>query len=142
MIIDKDLEFSNKQTVAINIGNVASTNVIDLIKLGIARGTPVKVLVQMTTALDSGNDGATLQAKLQTHDDADFGAAVDLIDTGAVAQATCVAGYKLIEIDLPWNNCLEFVRIYYTVGTSNATAGNVQACLILDTQTNKQSVWA
>ena len=142
MIIDKNLEMSNKQTLAISVGNVASSDVIDLVKAGIGRGTPVKVLCQITTDLDSEADNTTLLVKLQTCAAEDFGSnVVDLVTTAALAQTVCVAGYKPIECYLP-ENTLQYLRMYYTIGVADCSAGNIEAGLIIDNQSNKQSVWA
>ena len=139
MILDKDLLCSDDQTLAFNIGNAASTNVIDLAKAGVGRGEPVKVFCQMTANFDSTGDTGTLQVKLQTDSDEAFGSAVDLVDTGALAQATCVKGYRPIDIYLP-NNVKRYVRFYYTIGTANGTGGTITAGLQLDQQTNEDPV--
>lgn len=139
MILDKDLLCSDDQTLAFNVGNVASTNVIDLAKAGVGRGEPIKVFCQMTADFDSTGDTGTLQVKLQTDSDEAFGSAVNLVDTGALAQATCVKGYRPIDIYLP-NNVKRYVRFYYTVGTANGTGGTITAGLQLDQQTNKDPV--
>lgn len=139
MIQDKDLLCSDDQTLAFNIGNAASSNVIDLAKAGVGRGEPIKVFCQLTTDFDSAGDTGTLQVKLQTDSDDAFGTAVDLVDTGALAQATCVAGYRPIDIYLP-NNVKRYVRFYYTVGTANGSGGTITAGLQLDQQTNKDPV--
>ena len=139
MILDKDLLCSDDQTLAFNVGNVASSNVIDLAKAGVGRGEPIKVFCQMTADFDSTGDTGTLQVKLQTDSDEAFGSAVNLVDTGALAQATCVKGYRPIDIYLP-NNVKRYVRFYYTVGTANGTGGTITAGLLLDQQTNEDPV--
>lgn len=139
MILDKDLLCSEDQTLAFNVGNVASSNVIDLAKAGVGRGEPIKVFCQMTADFDSTGDTGTLQVKLQTDSDEAFGSAVNLVDTGALAQATCVKGYRPIDIYLP-NNVKRYVRFYYTVGTANGTGGTITAGLLLDQQTNEDPV--
>lgn len=139
MIQDKELLCSDDQTLAFNIGNAASTNVIDLAAAGVGRGEPVKVFCQMTASFDSTGDTGTLQVKLQTDSDEAFGTVEDLVDTGALAQATCVKGYRPIDIYLP-NNVKRYVRFYYTIGTANGTGGTITAGLQLDQQTNKDPV--
>ena len=140
MMLDNDLLCSDDQTLAFNIGNAASTNVIDLTKVGLGRGEPIKVFCQMTADFDSSGDTGTLQIKLQTDSAAAFNvASVDLVDTGALAQATVVKGYRPIDIYLP-NNVKRYLRFYYTVGTANGTGGTITAGLILDQQTNDDPV--
>lgn len=143
MIIDHDLEMSDDQTLAFNIGSAASTNVVDLVKAGIGRGTPVQVLCQLTADFDSSGDTGTLQVKLQTCASEDFSSTTvyTLVDTGALAQATCVKGYKPIDCALP-DNVLQYLRLYYTIGTANGSGGTIEGGLVLDKQSNKQSVWA
>ena len=93
----------------------------------------------MTANFDSTGDTGTLQVKLQTDSDEAFGSAVNLVDTGALAQATCVKGYRPIDIYLP-NNVKRYVRFYYTIGTANGTGGTITAGLQLDQQTNEDPV--
>ena len=140
MILDKDLLCSDDQTLAFNIGNAASSNLIDLAKVGYGRGEPIKVFCQMTADFDSAGDAGTVQIKLQTDSAEGFNvAAVDLVDTGALAQATLVKGYRPIDIYLP-NNVKRYLRFYYTVGSANGSGGTITAGLILDQQTNEDPV--
>lgn len=140
MIVDKELLCSEDQTLAFNIGNAASTNYIDLQKAGFGKGEPIKVFCQLTADFGSTGNTGTLQVKLQS--DSNTGFATNLIshvDTGAVAQATCVKGYRPIDVYLPLN-CQRYVRFYYTIGTANGTGGTISAGLLLDQQTNKDPV--
>ena len=140
MILDKDLLCSDDQTLAFNIGSAASTNVIDLAKVGLGRGEPIKVFCQLTADFDSTGDGASLEIKLQTDSAEAFNvASVDLADTGAVVQATMVKGYRPIDIYLP-NNVKRYLRFYYTITNANGTGGTVTAGLMLDQQTNEDPV--
>lgn len=140
MIIDNDLLFSDDQTLAFNIGNAASTSYIDLQALGVGPGQPIKVFCQITADFDSSGDTGTVEFFLQCHEDSSFSTnTINLVDTGAIAQATLVAGYRPIDIYLP-NNCERYVRMYYTVATANGSGGTVTAGLILDQQTNKDPV--
>lgn len=140
MIFDNELLCSDDQTLAFNIGNAASSNVIDLAKAGVGRGEPIKVFCQITADFDSTGDTGTLQVKFQS--DSDEGMATSLVthvDTGALAQATCVKGYKPIDIYLP-NDVQRYIRFYYTIGTANGTGGTITAGLIMDQQTNDDPV--
>lgn len=139
MILDKDLLCSDDQTLAINIGSVASTNVIDLAKAGVGRGEPIKVFCQMTEAFACTTPGATVAVKLQTDDNADFSSPTDLITSATLTSATAVAGYRPIDTALP-SNVEQYIRFYYTVATQNATGGKITAGLLLDQQTNEDPV--
>lgn len=139
MILDKDLLCSDDQTLAINIGSVASTNAIDLAKAGVGRGEPIKVFCQMTEAFACTTPGATVAVKLQTDDNADFSSPTDLITSATLTSATAVAGYRPIDTALP-SNVEQYIRFYYTVATQNATGGKITAGLLLDQQTNEDPV--
>lgn len=139
MIQDKDLLCSDDQTLAINIGSVASTDVIDLAKAGVGRGEPIKVFCQMTEAFACTTPGATVAVKLQTDDNADFSSPTDLITSATLTSATAVAGYRPIDTALP-SNVEQYIRFYYTVATQNATGGKITAGLLLDQQTNEDPV--
>ena len=139
MILDKDLLCSDDQTVGINTGSVASTNVIDLAKAGVGRGEPIKVFCQMTEAFACTTPGATLVVKLQTDDNADFSSATDLITSATLTSDTAVKGYRPIDTYLP-SNVEQYIRFYYTVATQNATGGKITAGLLLDQQTNEDPV--
>ena len=139
MILDKDLLCSDGQSVAINIGSVASTNVIDLAKAGVGRGEPIKVFCQMTEAFACTTPGATIAVKLQTDDNEDFLSATDLITSATLTSATAVKGYRPIDTALP-SNVEQYIRFYYTVATQNATGGKITAGLLLDQQTNEDPV--
>lgn len=139
MILDKDLLCSDDQTVGINTGSVASTNVIDLAKAGVGRGEPIKVFCQMTEAFACTTPGATVAVKLQTDDNADFSSPTDLITSATLTSATAVAGYRPIDTALP-SNVEQYIRFYYTVATQNATGGKITAGLLLDQQTNEDPV--
>lgn len=139
MILDKDLLCSDNQTLAINIGSVASTHLIDLAKAGVGRGEPVKVFCQMTEDFACDTAGATVAVKLQTDDNADFSSPTDLITSATLTSATAVAGYRPIDVYLP-SNVERYIRFYYTVATQNASGGSITAGLLLDQQTNKDPV--
>ncbi len=141
MILDKELLCSDNQTLAFNIGNAASTNVIDLAQAGVGRGEPIKVFCQITDDFDSAGDAGTLQIKFQSdaNEGFDSGATTDHVDTGAVAQATLVEGYRPIDIYLPLN-VKRYVRFYYTIASANGLAGTITAGLMLDQQTNTDPV--
>ena len=139
MITDHELLCSEDQTVGINTGSVASTNVIDLAKAGVGRGEPIKVFCQMTEAFACTTPGATVAVKLQTDSDEAFGSATDLVATAALTSDTAVKGYRPIDTYLP-SNVEQYIRFYYTVATQNATGGKITAGLLLDQQTNEDPV--
>lgn len=139
MILDKDLLCSDDQTLAFNIGTVVSTNVVDLRKAGMGRGTPVEVFAQLTSDFDSTGDGGTLKVICQTSAAEAMSDPVTHADTGALAQATCVKGYKPVSMKLP-SNALRYLRFSYVIATANGTGGTITAGLLLDQQTNEDPV--
>jgi len=125
MLFDLENGFSNKQAIT---GSAASTNVI---KAGgalkeIAFGTPIPLRIQVV------EDFATctsVEFKVQTATDEGFTTPVDLATSGAVAVANLKAGYVAPILYMPKGN-LGYLRLYYTVTGSNATAGKVTAGIV------------
>ena len=133
MILDKQNLMSEDQAVTVS---AASTNVIDLGAVDATAPTPNlrlghlgRVLVQVTA------DFATctsIAAKVQVSADAAFTAPKDVISGGAVAVASALAGKKLLDVQLPEEADLRYLRVYYTVAGSAATAGTVVAAITRD----------
>lgn len=153
MILDGLLQFDSAVSLAIGAGTQASTNVIDL---GVASGIPssangggardmgigddpaLKFVVQVTTTFTSGG-AATLAVALQGAIDNGSGvpAAFSTWWTSPTyALATLNAGSRLFDMDMPRPPdgiaIPRFLRLLYTVGTTNFTAGNVSAYLVID----------
>ena len=132
MIMDKQLMMSDAQAIT---ATAVSTNVIDLGAAGVAEGHPLRVLAQVVT------DFATLtslQCDVQTSVDAAFSSPVVLQgDSLALASSGLVAGEKFTLGTLSGNKVLRYIRLNYTVTGSNATAGAIDATLVLDDQTNE-----
>ena len=109
--------------------DAASTNVICLTKgplKEVAFGTPIPFRIQVT------EDFATLTSlefKIQTASDAAFTSPVTLYTSGAIAAASLKAGYVASVNDIPKGN-LGYLRVYYDVTGSNATAGKVTAGVV------------
>lgn len=153
MILDGLLQFDSAVSLAIGAGTQASTNVIDL---GVASGIPssangggardmgigddpaLKFVVQVTNTFTSGG-AATLAVALQGAIDNGSGvpAAFSTWWTSPTyALATLNAGSRLFDMDMPRPPdgiaIPRFLRLLYTVGTTNFTAGNVSAYLVID----------
>jgi len=118
MILDKQALFSDSQAIT---ASAASTNVIDSSTDKISFGTPVEVLTQVDIAFATLS---TLTIDLQTSVDEAFTSPVTLDTTGAIPVASLVAGYRVKQKFLPKGN-LGYLRKYYTVAGSNATAGKI-----------------
>lgn len=153
MILDALLQFDNAASLAIGAGTQASTNVIDL---GITSGIPssangggardigigddpaMKLLVQVTTTFTSGG-AATLAVALQGAVDNGGGAPAAFSTwwtSPTYALATLNAGSRLLDMDMPRPPdgiaIPRYLRLLYTVGTTNFTAGNVSSYIVLD----------
>jgi len=134
MIFDKENLFSEDQEV---LATAASTNIIDLGADDSAAPTAnekgdIKVLVQVTTTYASGT---SVQAALQTDDNAGFSSAASLVTTAAIAVESLTAGYQFAIMSVPRNLAERYLRMYYTV-VGTPTAGNITAGLVFDVQTN------
>lgn len=126
MLYDLENLFSNNQAVT---ADAASTNVIKITNgqlKEVAYGTPIPLRIQVT------EDFATLtslEIKVQTATDAAFTSPVTLATTGAVAAADLKAGYVAPINFIPKGN-LGYMRLYYDVTGSNATAGKITAGIV------------
>lgn len=133
MIIDKTLEFSVAQAVT---ADAASTNVIDLgadRDLGVTDGLYIETLVN--TVFDSAGEAATLTISLQTDSVENFASPTTLYSSGAITEATLVAGYRPVRIKLP-QVTERYLRLYYDAGTEDFTGGAISAWL-----TDNRQAW-
>lgn len=133
MIFDSTNLFSDAQAIT---ASAASTNVIDLGATGtpkhaanaitrdIGKGSPIQLRVQVTTAFATLT---SLTVGIQTDDNEAFSSATTVLSSPAVAVADLVAGYVFPLVVIPRGTLERYVRLYYTVAGTNATAGNVTA---------------
>ena len=119
MLLDAQSLFSDAQAIT---ATAASTNVV---KFGKGEFTFVPLLIQVV------EDFATLTSltiKVQTATDEAFTTAVDLA-SATIAAADLTAG-KVAPINYIPSGNLGYIRIYYTVTGSNATAGKITAGVV------------
>ena len=139
MLIDSQNEFSDDQTLAIAVGDQASSNLVDLsVDRDIGKGEPVPLLVQITDDATSGGAG-TLQVLVQSDGDVAFGSPSVLYTSEVIALATLVAGYKFLINFVPRAN-ERYVRVLYRIGTADLTGGTVHASMGSEDQTNLVNV--
>lgn len=122
MLLDNTLVFSEAQAVT---ASAASTNIVDQKAAGDAYGA-LWVVAKVVDA-----DFATLTSLtvgVQTDSASNFSSAVTLASSGAIAAAALTEGEFICCFRLP-ADCKRYIRLYYTVGGSNATAGKVTAFL-------------
>lgn len=118
MILDADLLFSNKQAVT---ATATSTNVIDLGAAGDAIGQELTIHVVVDTAFATL---ASLAVSLETS--ADGSTWTTVLSGPAVPRARLTKGANIFCVRVP-QGLSRYVRMKYTVGGSNATAGKVTA---------------
>lgn len=135
MFVDADLVLSDAQAIT-STNATASTNVIDLNVTGRKIRSDAKLVCMVNTTFDSTEEDATLTVVLETDDDEAFGSATTLWTSATIAEATLVAGYKLLERELgDYEGFLErYVRLTYQCGTHAMTSGKVDAYIVLDRQ--------
>jgi hypothetical protein len=152
MILDGLLQFTGTagtvSTDSPTTGTQQSTNVIDLVNardMGIGDDPALKLMVVIQTTFASGT---SLELQLQGAPDNGSGAPgsyTTMWDSGAIAEASLVAGRYLANIDMPRTLLAtpsnpsaaqalpRFLRLQYvTVGTH--TAGQLYGFLVLDRQ--------
>ncbi|RAI15332.1 MAG: hypothetical protein DKM22_04270 [Candidatus Melainabacteria bacterium] len=122
MILDEQALFSKEQAVT---ASAASTNVIK-VNGDIGKGEPVEILAQVVAAFATCT---SVKVGVQTDDAENFSNAVTLAETGAIAVASLVAGYKFPIKFLP-KGIKKYLRLYYTVAGSNATTGKITAGIV------------
>lgn len=101
-----------------------------------AKGPLKEVHIRIRTGFTTGASG-TVQFRIQTDSTNAFGSPTTIYDSGAIAAATLVAGYRLPVIALPIGVNERYVRILYTVATGTVAAGVIDAELVTQgVQTN------
>lgn len=118
MILDADLLFSNKQAVT---ATATSTNEIDLGAAGDAIGQELTIHVVVDTAFATLT---SLAVSLETS--ADGSTWTTVLSGPAVPRASLTKGASIFCVRVP-QGLSRYVRMKYTVGGSNATAGKVTA---------------
>jgi len=123
-MIDAKLIFSEAQAITAS----AASNVLNM---GVANANlgdaPLKVSLIVEETFDSTNDTATLTIALQ-HYATDFGGTAVLVQGAkhAISATTLIKGVYLPEFAIPKEH-LQYLRLYYTVGTENFSAGKLTA---------------
>ena len=118
MILDADLLFSNKQAVT---ATAESTNTLDLGVAGDAIGQELTIHVVVDTAFATLT---SLTVSLETSaNNSDW---TTVLSGPAIARASLTKGASIFCVRVP-QGLSRYVRMKYTVGGSNATAGKVTA---------------
>lgn len=152
MILDALLQFDSAVNLALGVGTINSTNVLDLGLLGIPTSASgggardigmgedpmMKLFSVVTTAFTSGGAG-TLALTLQGAADNGSGAPSTYTTywtSPTYALATLAGGAELANIDMPkvpaGAAVPRFLRMQYIIGGATMTAGIVQSELVID----------
>lgn len=141
MIFDKTLQFSDAQAIT---ADAASTNILDLLATGtpyghaaalkrdLGKGVRVPLLVQVVEAFATLT---SLTIILQGSVDEAFTSPVTIHTSPAIPVATLVAGYQLPIDFFPRGTIYRYLRMYYDVTGSSATAGKITAGVVAAVQT-------
>jgi hypothetical protein len=142
MITDSLWNFTGVTPGQAITATAVSTNVVDLGALGSIPGNPsagtavrdlgkgelIRLLCQVTV------DFATLTSlivAIQGATDEAFTSPQTIVASQAIPVASLVAGYKFAGLDfVPRNFIFRYIRLNFTVGGSNATAGRVFATAV------------
>jgi len=144
MLTDALTTLSNSQAIT---ATAASSSVIDLgaggtpkpghtvaLTRDLVKGTKIKFRCQVTETFLTLTD---LTVALQADNDEAFGSATTVLASAAIPLATLVAGYVFWGFDIVPRGITErYLRAYYTVGGSSATAGKIFAAVTLANQDN------
>ncbi len=135
--------FSLNQAIT---ASAASTSSIDLgatgtpspghttaLKRDIGRGNKVNIRVQVTETFLTLT---SLAVSIETDTDTAFGSIATVLKTEAIPVADLVAGYVFNLEYIPRNTDERYLRLYYTVAGSNATAGKIFAAVVVASQDN------
>jgi len=142
MLLDENTLFSEDQAVT---ATAASTNYMDLGAPATVPGAPAALVrligganeiplhVQVTEDFASLT---SLTVSIEVDDNTSFSSARTVAATAAIPVAELVAGYITSLTVLPHTIDERYMRLKYTVGGSNATAGKVNASIAAGLQTN------
>lgn len=135
MILDERLEFADALSCVANVGNAILGDVIDLgatpTLRDIGNGEPLYLVIQVDTAITGTT--STVQWQLASDSTANLATSKTVhLDTGAIAEATLVAGYTKVYA-LPAEATYErYLGIWQTVAVNNLSAGKVNIFLTHD----------
>lgn len=130
MIQDKKLMFSDSQAIT---ATADSTNILDLGAHGDDIQRELTLFVQFRGTVESNGD-STLVITLNTDDalnagGTDLAADNTLWTSASIAKTALTDGAMLVKMPLP-PGIQRYLRLTYTVGTANLTAGAIDAGLI------------
>jgi hypothetical protein len=135
MWLDERTEFADALSCVANVGNAILGDVIDLgatpTLRDLGNGEPIYLVIQVDTAITGTT--STVQWQLVSDSAAALTTSKTIhADTGAIAEATLVAGYTKV-LPLPAEALYErYLGIWQTVAVNNLSAGKVNIFLATD----------
>ena len=138
MILDKLTVFDWQAALTATRASTDSLDLVNARDLGFSYGTEPELIIRtlVTTALVSGGS-STLTLSFQGSTDGNTW--TTYVSSPAIAKADLVAGYRY---DMAWAPRLsggampQYIRMYYTVGTTDFTAGALSSFVVLGVQNN------
>jgi hypothetical protein len=124
MHTDANTYMSDGQAIT---ASAASTEYIDVQNAGLGIDGPW-VVVRTTEAFATLT---SLTVAVETDSATNFGTKRILFSSGAIATANLTINKELVKFQLP-HDCRRYIRIYYTVAGTNASAGKVTAFVAAD----------
>lgn len=133
MYIDRENLLARNQALTVS---APTTDTIDFgADRDVGVGEPMELVVLCTeTAAAAG--AATVEAALQTDDNAGFASPETLVETPAIGKAALVAGVDVLRIRLPLG-VGRYLRLYFTVASGPLTAGKFTVFLTRDRQAHR-----
>lgn len=122
MLIDNQNVFSDGQAIT---ADAASTNVINLVKAGLAPGNDLNILMNVETAF---NNLTSLDVTVQSSSDEAFTSPVNH-QTISIALADLTAG-KQVDLGPLLNGTLQYARLSYDVVGTAPSTGTVTAAIL------------
>jgi len=133
----RDVRNTFGDALAATLASTSATVIGDGIDLGstgrnIGAGVPpLYFVVRVDTAVVGTS--STYNVELITSDSSTFASGnTTVLQTGAIAEATLVAGYYMIKAPLPSMTYKRYLGIRNTAGTANLSAGKIDAFLAND----------
>lgn len=155
---DRELKFSDAQSIAAVAGNVLSTSAYDTWQGGSAgAGTapiggpllndigrdPTPLFCTITEAVTAGGGAATIDFQLVQADDAALGTNLAVVaSTGGIAKATLVIGYQpAVPPFIPAGRVTQrWIGMRYVIATNTTDTGKVSSGIQWDRETNTSGI--
>lgn len=142
MIIDKFNEFADATSVAGTAGTAVIGNVIDLgaESRDIGNGEPLYLVIQTDTEVITGGSAGTIKFQLASDSTADLATSATVhfetgtlvTDDAAANSAALNAGGVIAAVALPNGTYERYLGVRAVIGTTEVTAGKINAFLTKD----------